>query len=247
MEEPPADSGFLPPEPPGPEPELSGQTPPAPGAEAGPPPGTGQPAPPPPPGQQPPPAPGWAPPPPPGQPPPGWQYPPPGQTTFPTGQVWGQGAWQQAPPPPAAYPPPQPGGVAWSYPQQPKVPDNGSAVAGFSLSLAGAGLLLISAGFSSIVSIVCCALGIFYSKRGKERVDRGETPKHRGLAQAGYVIGIIGTILSVLATSGRIIFFVLYATNDSFRHDIDNSNSSSSTNALTLLRVAGRVAGLALT
>nr|MBA2751698.1 hypothetical protein [Actinomycetota bacterium] len=90
------------------------------------------------------------------QPPPGWQQP--------------QAGWQQQ-------------GQQWGYPQ-PQVPDNGSAVAGFTLSVAAGALLLISIGFSSLVSVLCAGLGIFYSRRGRSRVDRGETPKHRGLAQA---------------------------------------------------------------
>ena len=123
-------------------------------------------------------------------------------------------------------PPPQPVGgqpqQAWAWqPAGPPVPDNGSAVAGFVLSLVAAGLLLISVGLSSIVSIVCAALGIFYSRRGKQRVDRGETPKHGGLAQAGFVTGIVTLVLALLATVFWVVFIVLLATNDEFRRDFE--------------------------
>jgi hypothetical protein len=145
--------GFLPPEPPGPEPELGGR-----------------PAPPPPP-----------------EPPPQQQPPPP--------QTYGY------PPPPPGYGPapgqPYPG---WGYAPQPQVPDNGQAVAGFILSLVSVGLLVISAGLSSIVSIGCAIAGIVCSRNGKRKVDAGETPKHRSLAQAGFIIGWVGLALSVLAT-----------------------------------------------
>jgi len=89
------------------------------------------------------------------------------------------------------------------------VPDNGLAVAGFVLSIVAGTLLVISAGFSSIVSVICAGLGIMYSLRGRRNVDRGETPKHRGLAQAGFIVGIISLVLAVLATAGWILFFAL--------------------------------------
>ena len=141
------EQGFLPPEPPGPEPELGDR-----------------PAPPPPA----PPAPVQT-----------YGYPP--------------------PPPGYAYPPQQQ--QQWAYPQQ-QVPDNGPAVAGFVLSLVSVGLLVISAGLSTIVSLGCAIAGIVYSRNGKKKVDAGESPKHRGLAQAGFIVGWVSLGLSILATIG---------------------------------------------
>jgi hypothetical protein len=223
------ESGFLPPEPAGPEPELGGRPPQAPpgaqppgqppGAQPpgqppgvpppGQPPGVpppGQPPGAPPPGQPPgapppghsagaPPPPGYGyPPPPPGQPPPpGYGYPPPGQ----------------AYPPPPGYGQPPP----WGYPQQPPAPDNGQAVAGFVFALVSLGLLVISAGLSTIVSLGCAIAGIICGRNGKRKVDAGETPKHRGLAQAGYIIGWVSLALSILATIGWIIVLIV-AIND---------------------------------
>ena len=190
------DSGFLPPQPAGPEPEL-GDSPPqppprSPPAGAEPPRAQPQPAAPPP---------GYAYPPPPGQAPPGYGYPPPA-----AGQAYrpppGYG-----PPPGYAYPPP------WGYPRQP-VPDNGQAVAGFVFSLVSLGLLVISAGLSTIVSIGCAIAGIICSRNGKRKVDAGETPKHRGLAQAGFIIGWVSLGLSILATIAWIAVFVIAATTD---------------------------------
>ncbi len=174
------DQGFLPPEPPGPEPELG-----------------------PPPAQAVPPAPQQPPPPPqPGQtygsppPPPGYGYPPPPPP--------GYGHQQYA------YPPPP-----WGYPQQ-AVPDNGPAVAGFVFSLVSLGLLIISGGISSIVSIACAIVGIVYSRKGKKKVDAGETPKSRGLAQAGFIIGWVGLVLSVVATIGWALLLAFAIADDDF-------------------------------
>jgi hypothetical protein len=170
---------FLPPEPPGPEPELGKppaeaptQRPPDPGPQA---PSQGPPAaPPPPPG-------GWYP----QQQPPGWQQPPP-----------------------------------WGYPQPPE-PDNGPAVAGFVLSLVSGGLLLFSAGLSSIVSLGCAIAAIIYSRRGKRKVDAGETRKNRSLAQAGFIIGIVSLVLSLLATAFWLIFLIAALNNEEFRRDFE--------------------------
>ena len=146
--------------------------------------------------------------PPPPPPPPGYGYPPP-------------------PPPPGygyqqyAYPPPQ----QWAYPQQ-AVPDNGQAVAGFVLSLVALGLLVISAGLSTIVSLGCAIAGIVCSRNGKKKVETGDTPKHRGLAQAGFIIGWVSLALSLLATAGWILVIALAANDNSSNDDPFNTVSA---------------------
>jgi len=184
------DQGFLPPEPAGPEPELGDRPQP-------------QPPPQPPPAQTygypPPQGPvyGYQPPPP---PPPGYGYPPPP----PPGQAY--------PPQPGYAYPPQP---QWGYPQQ-AVPDNGPAVAGFVFSLVSGSLLIISGGFSTIISIACAIVGIVYSRKGKKKVDAGETPKHRGLAQAGVIIGWVSLALSILATIAWSLVLAFAIADDDF-------------------------------
>jgi hypothetical protein len=226
------DQGFLPPEPAGPEPELGDRP-----AQA--------PAPPPPPQQQPPqqptqtygypPPPGYGAPPPPPPPPPGYGYPPPPP-----------GAYPPAPPPPGqGYPPPPPPGYAypppppWAYPQQ-AVPDNGPAVAGFVFSLVSGGLLIISGGFSTIISIACAIVGIIYSRKGKKKVDAGETPKHRGLAQAGFIIGWVSLVLSVLATVAWTLVLAFAIADDDF--DWGNEPDTVKVTAAAL-RVGARIIG----
>jgi hypothetical protein len=149
-----------------------------------------------------------------------WQQPPPG---------WQQ-QWQQSPP------------QQWGHPQpQQAVPDNGPAVAGFTLSVVSGSLLLVSVGFSSLISVVCAGLGIFYSRRGRSRVDRGETPKHRSLAQAGFIVGIVSLILAVLATAFWTFFLVAYATDDEFRRDFNEDNQFNGTeSAITIGALAAR-------
>jgi hypothetical protein len=180
-----------------------------------------------PPPQQQPPQRGYSPPygyPPPGYPPPG--YPPPAPPGWQPGYTPPGGYW--TPPPP---PPPQ--------------PDNGPAVAGFVLSMVAAGLWLFSAGLSSIVSIVCAILGVVYGRRGKQKVEAGETQKHKDLAQVGFILGWVMIGLATLSTIIWILVFVLAATSESFDEDLNNELDESQSSALRLGLVAVRlVAGL---
>ena len=95
------------------------------------------------------------------------------------------------------------------------MPDNGQAVVGFVFSIVAVGLLVISFGLSSIVSVGCSITGIVCSRNGKRKVERGETPKHKGLAQAGYIVGWVGLALSILATAGWILAIVFGAIDES--------------------------------
>jgi hypothetical protein len=166
-----------------------------------------RPAPPPP--QQPPTPPPAAPAPQPpsyGQPQGGYQQPPPPGGWYPPAT---QGGWQQ--------PPPQ----QWAYPQQ-RVPDNNQAVAGFILSLVGGGLLLISAGLSTLLSVGLSIAGMVLGRKGVRRVDAGETPKNRSLGQAGFWIGLVSLIFSVIATAIWLAILIAALTDDEFQRDLEN-------------------------
>lgn len=115
------------------------------------------------------------------------------------------------------------------------MPDNGQAVTGFVFSIVGIALLVISFGLSSIVSVGCAITGIVCSRNGKRKVARGETPKHKGLAQAGYIVGWVGLVLAILATAGWIVAIVLGA--------IDESSGGSGTPAQLRSAVAVAVGG----
>jgi hypothetical protein len=105
-------------------------------------------------------------------------------------------------------------------------PTNGEAVAGLSLSIGSLVLLMLSVGTSTIISIVCSALGITYSRRGRARVQRGETSQYGGIAQAGYVTGIVALVLSILCTLAWVAVAILFATDDQFRQDIKDELDS---------------------
>jgi hypothetical protein len=174
-------------------------------------------------------------------PPPQHQVPPPQQQPPPPQQT--PPGWQQ--PPPGWYPPQQPPPGYW-WPQQPwqqpqdTGPGNSSAIAAFVLALSGLGLLLVTFGLLSPASIVCGALAIWFGVKGRRAVDSGETSKHRGLAQAGFVIGIATVILSVLAIVGWVLLFTL---DEDFLDELDEDRQfDEDFDSIRAMAVAARVA-----
>lgn len=122
------------------------------------------------------------------QPPPAYQPPPPGYPT----------------PPPPAYPPPQypQGGFpppAHYPPGYTPQPPNNDAVVGFTCAVVGGVLLFFSAGLSTLLSLGLGIAAIPYARKGKRAIAEGKTRKHQDLANAGYVLGIVTVVLSVLA------------------------------------------------
>ena len=92
---------------------------------------------------------------------------------------------------------------------QPPQPPNNDAVAGFTCAIVAISLLFFTGGLSTIVSLVLGIVAIPYSRRGKQNVEEGKTPKHRSLASAGFVIGIVTVVLSLLATVAWILILTL--------------------------------------
>jgi hypothetical protein len=216
---------FLPPEPPGPEPELGGD-------QHEPPP------PPPPPPQQPyqqqpyqyqqqpyyP------------QPPPPTAYGHPPQT-----------GW---PPPPTPYPPAPPGWqpAPWGYPQPvDEGPDNGPAVTGFILSVSAAGLLFLSGFLLTPISLILAVVGIFVSRRGKKKVESGETRKSRGLAQAGFIVGIVTAAVTAFFTLLFLAFIIAVIASEDFRNELEEDpDDGSEIRAALVLAQAVRLAAMAV-
>jgi hypothetical protein len=144
-----------------------------------------------------------------------------------------------APPPPP--PPPQLQYQPGAYTQPPQ-PDNGPAVAGFVLSIVSVALLFLSAGLSSVISVASSIVGIVYSRKGKKKVEKGETTKSEGLAQAGFIVGIVSLCLAVLATLIWTAILIAALTDEEFRDDLEREFDNSET-----IRAVVRIAVLLVT
>jgi hypothetical protein len=133
---------------------------------------------------------------------------------------YGSQGQPQAPPPPHGWQAPP-----WGYAPAVREPDNGPAIAGFVLSLVSGGLLLFSAGLSTLISVGCAVAGLIYSRKGKRKVEAGETSKNSGLAQAGFIISIVSLVLSILATAFWVVILVLALVDEDVQRELDDSPS----------------------
>ncbi len=129
------------------------------------------------------------------------------------------GPRRPSPPQPEPASPQQPA-PAWNT-AAPSTPDNGPAVLGFCLSLSSAVLLLLSGGLSSLISVGLAIPGMLQSRKGSRRIQEGHTDRNGSLAGAGFVIGIVALVLSVLATIFWVVIAVLVATNEDARREFE--------------------------
>ncbi len=117
---------------------------------------------------------------------------------------WGRPQWGQASQP-----------ERWG-PQQwgPAPEQNPLAIVGFVCSLAGLILLVAAApftfGFSMFFSAPLAIAGLVCGLLGRQKVDRGELSTQRGLAQAGFVLGIIAIVLHVVAVVVGVVIVALF-------------------------------------
>ncbi len=109
--------------------------------------------------------------------------------------------------PAPGYPAPRYPPSAWQQPPPSPQPPNNDAVAGFTCGIIGVSLLFFTGGLSTIVSLVLGIVAIPYSRKGKRNVEEGRTPKHKSLASAGYVIGIVTVVLSIIAIVTWVLIF----------------------------------------
>ncbi|MDO7868661.1 DUF4190 domain-containing protein [Nocardioides jiangxiensis] len=130
-----------------------------------------------------------------------------------------------APLPPTHHPygavPPQQPGVpplppqAPYYGQQqwlPAPPNDGGAIAAFVLGIIGI-VGMCGYGFSLLLSPVALVLG----RTSMKRIDSSQGQvAGRGFAQAGFIMGIIGTVLLVLGVIAAAVFFAALFSTDCF-------------------------------
>lgn len=136
----------------------------------------------------------------------------------------GSGATPPPPPPPAAptpEPPAAPAPPAYGAPAPPPPPPPAYGAPGYSAPAvpAGYGYAAPQNGTGTtalilgIVGLLCCGLftgipAIFLGRKGMALADSGQA-NNRGVAQAGMILGIIATVLSVV---GVVFWLVALAT-----------------------------------
>jgi hypothetical protein len=79
--------------------------------------------------------------------------------------------------------------------------DNPQALTGFAFSISALGLLVLSSGLSFVVSLPCAIIGLVVGRRGMKFADADPRAKYRTYARAGFVVGIVTTVLAALAAA----------------------------------------------
>ncbi|MFE3036708.1 DUF4190 domain-containing protein [Streptomyces canus] len=137
----------------------------------------------------------------------GYGFPPPGAAPG-----YGYPAPGQSVPPPPIGPegPGAPVGYGYpAYPQGPQgyggwappvPPQNGMGVAAMVLGILSCALFCMY----GILSVILGVLAIVFGIKGRKKAERGEAT-NRGQAQAGFIMGIIGTIIGVAVVVSLII------------------------------------------
>lgn len=97
---------------------------------------------------------------------------------------------------------------------------NGAAVAALVCGICGLVLLLGSAGLMALFSLPLSVCAWVFGIKGRDRADRGEAGQ-RGLAQAGWIMGVVGTVLGVVAFLGWILVLSL---SDGLLDDLREDN-----------------------
>jgi hypothetical protein len=131
---------------------------------------------------------------------------------------------------------------------------NGPAIASFTLGIAGFVMFFV-AGFGLIffLNLPCSIAAWALGPQGVRKVDEGKASGHRELAKAGRVMGIVGTVIGVVAI---VAWALLIAFSPHVRHDVDDmlngnhgdsgspDNDSLTVNTIVVIRLIGAVVAL---
>ena len=64
-------------------------------------------------------------------------------------------------------------------------------------------------GLVFVLNLPCSIMAWAFGVQGRRKVDRGETAERRGMAQAGMLLGIVGTVIGGLAIIAWALGFLL--------------------------------------
>jgi hypothetical protein len=98
---------------------------------------------------------------------------------------------------------------------------NGLALTAVILGVIGIGLTVITAGLGFLFSLPCSVGAWICGAQARTRYDMGETTTGRGQAQTGYVLGVIGVVVGVMAAVGWIIWLANGGDLEQLQRDIE--------------------------
>ena len=81
--------------------------------------------------------------------------------------------------------------------------------------------------------------GMLQSRKGTQRVQEGLTTRNAGLANAGWILGIVALVLSALATIFWIVIAIVVATDDEARREFEDELDRQRNSSMSALLVVG--------
>jgi hypothetical protein len=118
---------------------------------------------------------------------------------------------QHGTPPQYGTPPLPQYGAPWAstfYPGYYSEPDNTPAMTGFVMAVVSISVLVLFFGVLAPLTLLTSIASIFVSRAGLKKVTRGETTKNKSVAQWGFWLGIVGTVLAMIAIAAWILVIV---------------------------------------
>jgi hypothetical protein len=96
---------------------------------------------------------------------------------------------------------------------------NGLAIAGLVLGITGLALLLLTIGTAFVLTIPCSVAAWLLSARARTRIAVGEAEGGASQAKWGYILGIAGVVLGVVA---MVVWIILIGSGFSIEEFRDN-------------------------
>jgi hypothetical protein len=140
--------------------------------------------------------------------------------------------FEPAPPEPSR-PPATHAGPTFARPKPAET--NGLALTALILGIVGLVLLLLSLGILFIFTLPCSIAAWICAAQARARIAVGETTSGRGQAQAGYILGIIGVVLGVMAMVGWIAAIASGLDLEELRRDLERQSNPDAVQALLSL------------
>jgi hypothetical protein len=98
---------------------------------------------------------------------------------------------------------------------------NGLALTAVILGAIGIGLTIITAGLGFLFALPCSVGAWVCGAQARTRYDLGETSTGRGQAQVGYVLGVLGVVIGVMAAVGWIVWLASGGDLEQLQRDIE--------------------------
>jgi hypothetical protein len=109
---------------------------------------------------------------------------------------------------------------------------NGLALTSLVLGILGATLIVLTFGLGFAFALPCSIAAWICGAQARNRINLGETTAGRGQAQAGYLLGIVGVVLGVMAAAGWIAFLAAGGSFDDLREDLERNTNPDAREAL---------------